>query len=120
MDDLLTPTGGHLPDFFCQPEVRNKLSSCSSLDHVPIRFGLIKLSATPETFKLLSTKHQLNSRECSLYFSQSSSELNQLEGLQDHNEIILRSGCQHVFCERSHPDGGWVVMQKRLCSLLAR
>jgi hypothetical protein len=51
---------------------------------------------------------------------QSSAELNQFEGLQHHNEIILPSGYLHVFCEQRHPDGGGVALQQRLCSLLAR
>ena len=55
MDDLLIGTGGRLPDFLCLPEVRNQM--VFFLLHVPTHFGLIRLSATPDTFKLsLSTK----------------------------------------------------------------
>ena len=53
------------------------------------------------------------------FFQQSGAELNQLEGLQHRNEIILRYGCQHLFCERRHPNGGGVEMRQRLRSLLA-
>jgi hypothetical protein len=54
------------------------------------------------------------------FSQQSSAELKQLEDLQHHNEIILRSGCQHVFYKQRHPDGGGVEMQQWLCSFLAR
>jgi len=50
---------------------------------------------------------------------QSSAELDKLEGLQHHNEIIP-SGCQHVFREQGHPDGSGVEMRQQLCSLLAK